>query len=99
MRYMLTLVTIVFITACSQSSPVRPDPISESTAVPPSQEIRLPVAEQSGRPLTTTLTGAAEIPGPGDPDGTGAATITLNHGRAEVCFELTVANIAPATAA
>jgi hypothetical protein len=53
---------------------------------------------QGGRPLTATLTGAAEVPGPGDPDGTGEAVITLNQGRGLVCFQLTVANIAPATA-
>lgn len=55
--------------------------------------------EQGGRPLTATLTGAAEVPGPGDPDGAGTATITLNQGQNEVCFELTVSNIATATAA
>ena len=52
-----------------------------------------------GRPLDTTLTGAAEVPGPGDPDGSGTAHITLNQGQGEVCFELTVQDIAPATAA
>jgi hypothetical protein len=52
-----------------------------------------------GRPLTTTLTGAAEVPGPGDPDGSGVAKILLNQGQSEVCFELTVEGIAPATAA
>jgi len=55
--------------------------------------------EQGGRRLTATLTGAAEVPGPGDPDGGGTAVITLNQGQKEVCFELTVSNIAPATAA
>jgi hypothetical protein len=54
----------------------------------------------NGRPLTTTLTGAAEVPGPGDPDGTGTATIRLNQGRGKVCFVLTVSNITlPATGA
>ncbi|MCA1850177.1 MAG: CHRD domain-containing protein, partial [Acidobacteria bacterium] len=42
---------------------------------------------QGGRRLTATLTGAAEVPGPGDPDGTGTAVITLNQGQNEVCFE------------
>jgi len=55
--------------------------------------------EQGGRRLTATLTGAAEVPGPGDPDGGGSAVITLNQGQNEVCFELTVTNIAPATLA
>ena len=54
----------------------------------------------NGRPLTTTLTGAAEVPGPGDSNGTGTATIRLNQGRGKVCFVLTVSNITlPATGA
>ena len=36
--------------------------------------------EQGGRRLTATLAGAAEVPGPGDPDGAGTAVITLNQG-------------------
>ncbi|MCI0714283.1 MAG: CHRD domain-containing protein [Chloroflexi bacterium] len=56
-------------------------------------------AVASGRPFSTTLTGAAEAPGPGDPDGTGAAVITVNPGLEEVCFKLKVSDIAPATAA
>jgi hypothetical protein len=55
--------------------------------------------DQGGRPLSAALTGAAEVPGPGDADGTGTAQITLNQGKGQVCFELTVAKIATATAA
>ena len=55
--------------------------------------------EQGGRRLKATLTGAAEVPGPGDPDGRGRAVIRLNQGQGEVCFELTVSNIAAANAA
>lgn len=54
---------------------------------------------QGGRPLTTTLTGAAEVPGPGDPDGAGTFKAELNPGQNQVCYELTVSNIATATAA
>ena len=56
-------------------------------------------ATAGGRPFSTTLTGAAEVPVTGDPDGSGSASITLNHGQGEVCFELTVSDIAPAAAA
>jgi hypothetical protein len=56
-------------------------------------------AEDSGRTFTTTLTGAAEVP-PGDPDGSGTATITLNPGQESVCWEITVSGITlPAIAA
>jgi len=57
------------------------------------------IAADGGRKFTTTLTGAAEVPGPGDPDGSGTARLSLNPGQGEVCFELTVSGIAPATAA
>lgn len=57
-----------------------------------------PVAE-GGRKFQTSLTGAAEVPGPGDPDGSGTAKVFVNHGQKRVCYELAVANIDPATAA
>jgi hypothetical protein len=57
------------------------------------------VAGAGGAPQSATLTGAAEVPGPGDPDGSGSASLRLNPGQEEICYELTVSNIAPATAA
>jgi hypothetical protein len=58
------------------------------------------LADGGGRPFTTTLTGAAEVPGPGDPDATGTASLRLNPGQEEICFELSVQNITlPATGA
>jgi CHRD domain len=50
-------------------------------------------AHGEGRPFSTTLTGAAEVPGPGDADATGTAFITLNQGQGEVCFDLSWAEI------
>ncbi len=55
--------------------------------------------EHGGRPLTTNLTGAAEVPGPGDADGSGTFKATFNPGQNQICYELTVANIATPTAA
>ena len=55
--------------------------------------------DQGGRPLSASLTGTAEVPGPGDTDGTGSVKLTLNQGQGQVCFDLTVSNIAAATAA
>jgi CHRD domain len=46
-----------------------------------------------GRAFSTTLTGAAEVPGPGDADAAGTALITLNQGQGEVCFDLSWAGI------
>jgi len=50
-------------------------------------------ASAGGRPLAADLTGAAEVPGPGDADGTGTALITLNQGQSQVCFDLHVSDI------
>lgn len=52
-----------------------------------------------GRPMSVDMSGAFEVPGPGDPDGSGTAIFTLNQGLGMVCWELTVENIDPATAA
>jgi hypothetical protein len=56
-------------------------------------------ADQGGRQLTTTLTGEQEVPVPGDPDGIGFATVTVNPGQGVLCYELSVSGIDPATAA
>lgn len=58
------------------------------------------LADEGGRPFSTVLTGAAEVPGPGDPDGSGTANLTLNPGRGQVCWDISVTNITlPATGA
>ena len=57
------------------------------------------IAADGGRRFTVEMTGAAEAPGPGDPDGSGTAVFRLNHGQGEICYELTVSDIEPATAA
>jgi CHRD domain len=51
------------------------------------------VADAGGRPLSTTLTGAEEAPGPGDPNATGQADLTLNQGQNEVCFTISWADV------
>ena len=50
-------------------------------------------AGNGGRPLSTTMTGAEEAPGPGDADATGSADLRLNQGRERICFEISWANI------
>jgi hypothetical protein len=61
---------------------------------------RLEVADHGGRPFSTELTGAAEVPGPGDPEGSGTATITVNPGQEEVCWTIEAEGIQlPATGA
>ena len=59
-------------------------------------------AAEGGRKFTTELTGEAEVnaagePNKGDLDGTGSATVTINVGQQRVCWDMTVAGIAPPT--
>ncbi len=56
------------------------------------------VATGGGKTLSTQLLGSNEVPGPGDPDGSGTAVITLRV-RGEVCYDLTWANLDPVIAA
>ena len=56
-------------------------------------------SDTSGAPRLANLTGAAEVPGPGDLDGSGSARITLNVGQMRVCWKIEVTGIATATAA
>jgi hypothetical protein len=55
--------------------------------------------ETAGRTFHVALTGAAERPEPGDPDGAGTATVTLNPGLGRICYTLKVSGIAAAAAA
>src|SRR5688572_17330777 len=43
--------------------------------------------------LDATLSGDAEVPGPGDPDGSGDATITLDTVNDSVCFDVSWSRI------
>jgi len=56
-------------------------------------------AADGGRPFHLELTGAAERPGPGDPDGSGTAHLRVNPGQGEVCYSVTVSGVDPITAA
>ena len=56
-------------------------------------------AEEGGRRFTVQMTGAAERPGPGDPDGSGTAVFRVNAGQGQICYTLVVQDIDPATAA
>lgn len=68
-------------------------------AAGPALAAKLGGADQGGRLLTTTLSGAEEVDpvtgdlGAGDPDGSGLATLTVNPGQGEVCYELSVEDI------
>lgn len=48
---------------------------------------------EGGRKLTATLTGAAEVPGPGDTDGRGSGEFRVNPGQGSVCYTVTYSGI------
>jgi len=50
------------------------------------------------KPLFASLTGAAEVPGPGDTDGLGAASVVFTGGN-RICYSLVVNAIAKPVAA
>jgi hypothetical protein len=57
------------------------------------------IAHAGGQSFSADLAGANEVP-PGDPDGIGSATITINRGQSEICWSISVQGITlPATAA
>lgn len=57
-------------------------------------------ASAGGRPYRISLSGAAEVPGPGDADATGTARVTVNPGTSEVCWSVSVQDVdLPVTAA
>ena len=57
------------------------------------------VADAVKQGMTASMTGAQEVPGPGDTDGSGTAEITIVDATDNVCYDLNVRNIGPATAA
>ena len=59
----------------------------------------------AGRPenrrvdLSVTMTGLQEVPGPGDPDGTGTAEVRVTAGEGQLCWDVYARQIDAATAA
>jgi hypothetical protein len=51
------------------------------------------------RAFATVMTGAAEVPGPGDPDGVGVAGLVVSVTREKICYVLAVRRIGTAVAA
>ena len=77
----------------------------QETAIPVAvQTVRLALiagAEHGGAPFSTPMTQEVTSTPPyaGDPNGTGTALITVNHGQREICWEVSVSDITlPATA-
>ena len=69
------------------------------TALALAAALAVPTLAAGGRTFSFELTGAAEAPGPGDPDGSGTATIVVNPGTLEVCYDFSVTGVDPLAAA
>lgn len=54
---------------------------------------------EGGHMMKVMLSGSAEVPGPGDPDGSGDVSITIDEKQGKVCFEVNVKDIGKPTAA
>ena len=59
----------------------------------------MPAALAAETTLTATMTGAEEVPGPGDSDGKGTASITLDDAKNTACYEIKYEGIGKVTAA
>ena len=47
------------------------------------------VADTVGESYNTALVGSQEVPGPGDPDGSGTAKVTADSTTNQVCYDIT----------
>jgi hypothetical protein len=56
-----------------------------------------PVAAEP-QPLVASATGAEEVPGPGDPDGAGEGSFTVDAATGELCYLVAAGGIEPAAA-
>jgi hypothetical protein len=51
------------------------------------------VGDGSSARLSAELRGDAEVPGPGDPDARGSATVVLEPGRSQLCYRIEVKGV------
>jgi hypothetical protein len=57
------------------------------------------IAEETQPTLNARMNGAAEVPGPGDPDGTGHAEVSIADALNSICYEIDVLGLDNVTAA
>jgi hypothetical protein len=55
--------------------------------------------EESGKRYSVVLDGESEVPTPGDLNGSGSATVSINPGKGQLCYTLRAGGIAPPTGA
>jgi len=100
------LLTVLLLGACGTDDPSiggsanedAADP-AEGSDAPAGTTGQTDDGEEDGIVFTVELTGAAEKPDPGDPDGSGKGSITIKTSTNEICFDLAVAGVDEANAA
>jgi|SRR5688572_5799669 hypothetical protein len=94
MRFTIACLSIVtsllLVAGCERAETPPAADTTEPSAEPQVQE---PAPTNGAGSFDVTMSGSAEVPGPGDPDGTGTAKVTLDPGKGEVCYELMVSNV------
>ncbi len=91
-------------TATDEPSPTATEADTESepelptdgpTTDPAEPETGSEIGAEADMVLTAELTGSTQVPGPGDPAGSGSfrSTIVLNEAAGELCYELEVADL------
>lgn len=90
---LVLLATTLCIAGCAEDDATRDPGLQVDTTA--DMQAMAPAADT----LRAVLTGDAEMPDPGDPDGSGTTTVSLDPSDNTVCFEITVENIADPGAA
>jgi hypothetical protein len=90
-KHFFPLLFILVIVACNKSGSNTEQPVEQST-----DEWN---ALTGGKPFSAKLSGAAEVPGPGDASGRGTFEMSLNPGKRILAYKLAVSDIGKATAA
>ena len=75
------------------------DPMDQDTLAMDTTGTSMAGMDSAADTLHATLTGAAEVPESGDPDGSGTAEVILDSAEGMVCFTIEVENIAEAAGA
>ena len=90
---LMSLAATLVLVACEPQPAVPTGPTTVRLAV-------MAGADHGGRPYSTPMTQevTAQPPYQGDSDGIGEATLTVNLGQGEVCWQTSVSNLDPATA-
>lgn len=82
----LSTAALLATTGCSQDAVV-----AQANAVTtPALEETAPAVEPD---FVVALTGAAQVPGPGDSDGSGTARITIDEANGEICYDLALEGV------